>query len=61
MVFFPTLIVSFGEIQLLFSEEVEYSILAISAVLFLIAFCLLIWLIYRYCARFPVLQTAGKF
>ncbi|XP_039539744.1 synaptotagmin-7 isoform X3 [Pimephales promelas] len=58
MVFFPTLILSFGEIQLLFSEEVEYSILSISAVLFLIAFCLLTWLIYRYCARFPVLQTA---
>ncbi|KAK7160211.1 hypothetical protein R3I93_007994 [Phoxinus phoxinus] len=58
MVFFTTLILSFGEIQLLLSEKVEYSILGISAVLFLIALCLLIWQIYRYCTRFPVLQRA---
>ncbi|KAK9958996.1 hypothetical protein ABG768_011089 [Culter alburnus] len=58
MIFFTTLSLSFGEIQLLFSEKVEYSILGISALLFLIALCLLIWQIYRYCMLFPVLQRA---
>ncbi|XP_016120360.1 uncharacterized protein, partial [Sinocyclocheilus grahami] len=56
MVFFAILGLSFREIQLSFSEELEYSILGISVVLFLIALCLLIWQIYRHCTRFPVSQ-----
>ncbi|XP_067275906.1 synaptotagmin-2 isoform X2 [Pseudorasbora parva] len=58
MIFFTILSLSFGEIQLLFSEKVEFSILGISAVLFLIALCLLIWQIYHYCTQFPVSQRA---
>ncbi|XP_026143320.1 synaptotagmin-2 isoform X3 [Carassius auratus] len=56
MIFFPVLGLSFREILLSFSEELEYSILGVSVVLFLIALCLLIWQIYHYCTRFPVSQ-----
>ncbi|XP_016391416.1 synaptotagmin-2-like [Sinocyclocheilus rhinocerous] len=56
MIFFAVLGLSFREIQLSFSEELEYSILGISVVLFLIALCLLLWQIYRHCTRFPVSQ-----
>ncbi|XP_073786416.1 synaptotagmin-2 isoform X1 [Danio rerio] len=45
-------------LRLLFSEQVEYSILAISAVVFLAALGFLIWQIYRYCTQFRVLQRA---
>uniref|UniRef100_A0A8C1I6Q3 C2 domain-containing protein n=1 Tax=Cyprinus carpio TaxID=7962 RepID=A0A8C1I6Q3_CYPCA len=56
MIFFAVLGLTFREIQLSFSEELEYSILGISVVFFLIALCLLIWQIYRHCTRFPVSQ-----
>ncbi|KAI7802189.1 putative synaptotagmin-1 [Triplophysa rosa] len=59
MIDFSTQGLSFGEIQLLFSEEIEYCILGVSATIFLVVLCLLIWQIYRYCTTLSVSQRAG--
>ncbi|XP_057204448.1 synaptotagmin-1 isoform X2 [Triplophysa rosa] len=58
MIDFSTQGLSFGEIQLLFSEEIEYCILGVSATIFLVVLCLLIWQIYRYCTTLSVSQRA---
>ncbi|KAA0714956.1 Synaptotagmin-C Synaptic vesicle protein O-p65-C [Triplophysa tibetana] len=59
MIDFSTQDLSFGEIHLLFSEEIEYCILGVSATIFLVVLCLLIWQIYRYCTTLSVSQRAA--
>ncbi|KAI2653566.1 Synaptotagmin-1 [Labeo rohita] len=56
MIIIAILGLSFGGIHLTFSEELEYGILGISVVLFLMALCLLIWQIYRFCTQIPISQ-----
>ncbi|TRY66407.1 hypothetical protein DNTS_003368 [Danionella cerebrum] len=46
-------------LSLVFSEDVEYIVLAVSALIFFIALCFLIWQIHRYCTQFTVSQSAA--
>lgn len=52
---------SFWTIQIPFSKEVKHWALGISVFLFLIAICILIWQIQRYCTQLTAPQHAGTF
>ncbi|XP_076848289.1 synaptotagmin-1 [Brachyhypopomus gauderio] len=51
---FPALLkTSFWDIHIPLSKEVKYSIVGVSILLFLVAFCFLIWQIHQYCTQMP--------
>ncbi|XP_026859726.2 synaptotagmin-A [Electrophorus electricus] len=49
----------FWDIHIPLTKEVKYTILGISVILFLVAFCILIWQVHLYCVQAPASKYTG--